>query len=109
MTRVINSSEFQTEVLDNTDVVLIDFFAEWCRPCKMLAPAIEGLSKEMTGKAKVLKVDIDKSSDIAQNYRIMSVPTIMIFKDGKVVEKIVGFQPKEVLKNKLVEYLLWLK
>ena len=105
MTKIINSSEFQNAVLDSSDVVLIDFFAEWCRPCKMLAPAVEELSKEMTGKAKVFKVDIDKSSDIAQDYRIMSVPTIMIFKNGKVIDKIVGFQPKEALKSKLVQYL----
>jgi len=105
MTRVINSSEFQTEVLESSDIVLIDFFAEWCKPCKMLAPVVEELSKEMIGKAKVFKVDVDKSGDIAQNYSIMGVPTVMIFKNGEDVYKMAGFQPKEVLKSKLVQYL----
>ena len=105
MTRIINSKEFQNEVLNSSDVVLIDFFAEWCKPCKMLAPAVEELNKEMTGKAKVFKVDVDKSGDIAQNYSIMGVPTVMIFKNGKDVYKMAGFQPKEVLKSKLIQYL----
>lgn len=104
MARVINSNEFQNEVLNSNDVVLVDFSAEWCGPCKMLAPVVEELSKEMAGKAKVFTVDVDKSGDIAQKYNIMSVPTVMIFKNGTVVDKVVGFQPKGVLKSKLEEY-----
>lgn len=101
MAKIINSSEFNTEVLNSGDVVLVDFFAEWCGPCKMIAPSIEELSSEMSGKAKVFKLDVDKTPDIAQKYGIMNIPTIMIFKDGKAVDKIVGFQPKHVLKGKL--------
>jgi len=104
MARVINSSEFQNEVLNSSDVVLIDFFAEWCGPCKMLAPAVEELSREMEGKAKVFKLDVDKSGDIAQKYNIMGVPTVMIFKNGAAVDKMVGFQPKQILRNKLDQY-----
>lgn len=104
MAKVINSNEFNNEVLNSSDTVLIDFFAEWCGPCKMLAPAVEELSKEMAGKAKVLKVDVDKSPDIARKYSIMGVPTVMIFKEGVEVEKMVGFQPKPVLKSKLEKY-----
>lgn len=105
MAKVINSREFKDEVLNsNNDVVLVDFFAEWCGPCKMLAPVVEELSIEMAGKAKVFKVDVDKSGDIAQKYGIMGVPTVMIFKNGTDVDKIVGFQPKEVLKSKVEQY-----
>jgi thioredoxin 1 len=104
MARVINSIEFKDEVLSSNDIVLVDFFAEWCGPCKMLTPVVEELSIEMAGKAKVFKVDVDKSGDIAQKYGIMGVPTVMIFKNGTEVDKIVGFQPKEVLKSKLDQY-----
>ncbi|MFT8316199.1 MAG: thioredoxin [Clostridium sp.] len=105
MAKVINSREFKDEVLNsNNDVVLVDFFAEWCGPCKMLAPVVEELSIEMAGKAKVFKVDVDKIGDIAQKYGIMGVPTVMIFKNGTDVDKIVGFQPKEVLKSKVEQY-----
>jgi len=104
MAKVINSGEFKDEVLNSNDVVLIDFFAEWCGPCKMLSPIVEELSKEMEGKAKVFKVDVDKSGDIAQKYGIMGVPTVIVFKNGTAVDKMVGFQPKEVLKSKVEQY-----
>lgn len=104
MARELNSNEFQDEVLSSKDTVLVDFSATWCGPCKMLAPIVEQLGTEMVGKAKVFKVDVDKSSDIAQKYNIMGVPTVMIFKNGAAVDKIVGFQPKEVLKGKLEQY-----
>lgn len=104
MAKVINSREFKDEVLNSNDVVLIDFFAEWCGPCKMIAAIVEELSKEMAGKAKVFKVDVDKSGDIAQKYGIMGVPTVIIFKNGTAVDKMVGFQPKEVLKSKVEQY-----
>ncbi|WP_010233449.1 thioredoxin [Clostridium arbusti] len=104
MAKVINSREFKDEVLNSNDVVLIDFFAEWCGPCKMLTPIVEELSKEMAGKAKVFKVDVDKSGNIAQKYGIMGVPTVIIFKNGTAVDKMVGFQPKEVLKSKLEQH-----
>jgi thioredoxin 1 len=104
MAKVINSNEFKNEVLNSKDLVLIDFTAEWCGPCKMLAPVVEELGREMEGKAKVFKIDVDKSGDIAQQYGIMSVPTIMFFKDGKAVDKMVGFQPKQAIKSKLEQY-----
>lgn len=105
MARVINNKEFQSEVLTSPDVVLIDFFAEWCGPCKMLAPAIEDISSEMAGKAKVFKIDVDKEGNIAQKYGIMSVPTVLIFQNGKPVDKMVGFQPKDIIKSKLEKYI----
>lgn len=105
MARVINNNEFQSEVLNSPDVVLIDFFAEWCGPCKMLAPAVEDISSEMAGKAKVFKIDVDKEGSIAQKYGIMSVPTVLIFQNGKPVDKMVGFQPKDIIKSKLEKYI----
>lgn len=104
MAREINSSEFQSEVLGSNGTVLVDFSATWCGPCKMLAPIIDELDTEVEGRAKVLKVDVDKSSDIARKYNIMGVPTVIIFKNGTAVEQIVGFQPKEILKSKLEKY-----
>ncbi|AKN31588.1 thioredoxin [Clostridium carboxidivorans P7] len=104
MAKVINSSEFQKDVLNSNETILVDFFAEWCGPCKMVAPVLEELSTEMEGKAKIFKVDVDKSGDLAEKYGITGVPTLMIFKDGKAVDKIVGFQPKEILKSRLQQY-----
>ena len=106
MSKEISSHEFQSEVLDSSGLVLVDFSAVWCGPCKMLAPIVEELSKELEGKAKVFKVDVDKSGDIAQRYNITGVPTVMIFKNGKEMDKMVGFQPKVTLKNKLKKYLV---
>jgi len=105
MAKVVNSSEFKSEVINSNDVVLVDFFAEWCGPCKMIAPALEELSREFEGKAKVFKVDVDKSGDIAGEFQVMAVPTLVIFKNGKVAETMVGFQPKNVLKNKLEKFI----
>lgn len=105
MAKVINNNEFESEVLNSPDVVLIDFFAEWCGPCKMLAPAVEDISSEMAGKAKVFKIDVDKEGSIAQKYGIMSVPTVLIFQNGKPVDKMVGFQPKDILKGRLEKYI----
>lgn len=105
MARELNSNEFADEVLNSNYTVLVDFSAVWCGPCKMLAPIVEELSTDMEGKAKVFKVDVDKSGDIAQRYNIMGVPTVMIFKKGEAVEKMVGFQPKEVIVSKLNQYL----
>ncbi|MGE5627394.1 MAG: thioredoxin [Solirubrobacterales bacterium] len=101
MAKVISSNEFNSEVLNSKDVVMVDFFATWCGPCKMLAPVLEELSNEMSGKAKVYKLDVDQSRDIAEKYEIRGVPTVMIFKNGEAVDTMVGFQPKEMLKNKL--------
>lgn len=104
MAKVINSNEFNNEVLKSNEVVLVDFSAVWCGPCKMLAPVIDELSVEMEGKAKVFKIDVDQSGDIAQKYGIMNVPTVIIFKNGEIVDKVVGFNPKEVLKTKLEQH-----
>ncbi|WP_294379530.1 thioredoxin [uncultured Clostridium sp.] len=95
--KIINSDEFRAEISEG--VVLVDFFATWCGPCKMLAPVLEELGEELTGKAKIVKVDIDQSMDLADEFRITSVPTMILFKNGKAVESLVGFLPKERIKQ----------
>ena len=104
MAKVINASEFKDLVLDSKGIVLVDFFATWCGPCKALAPTLEKLAPEFEGKVNIYKVDIDKSQQLASQYRVMSVPTMKIFKDGEVVETIVGLQPESALRDKLIYY-----
>lgn len=101
MVEVINSDAFKSEVEAYDGVAIVDFFATWCGPCKMLAPVLEQLSNEMDGQAKFLKVDIDASLDLARQFNISSVPTMVIFKDGKPVDTLVGFVPKENIAAKL--------
>lgn len=102
MANIINSQEFDNAIQNG--VVVVDFFATWCGPCKMLSPIFEELGEELE-KVKFVKVDIDKNSDLVQKFKIVSVPTIKIFKDGKEVDTLVGFMPKEVLKNKIEVHL----
>lgn len=85
--------------------VLVDFFADWCGPCKMMAPVVEQLAEELEGKAKVGKLNIDENMDIAEKYRVMNIPTFLIFKDGQEKERIVGAVSKNELKNKLEQTL----
>ena len=91
----VDSSNFASEVLQSDKPVLVDFFATWCGPCKMLAPVVEQIAQERAGSLKVCKLDIDDANDIAMTYRIMSVPTLLLFKGGQVVEQLVGAQPKD--------------
>ena len=88
------SADFDQVVLGAQEPVLVDFFATWCGPCNMIAPAIEEVSDEMEGKAHVVKLDIDQAPDIASRYHVTSVPTLMLFKDGEPVKKSVGAMPK---------------
>lgn len=104
MPKVINAEEFQKDVKDYKGVVLVDFFATWCGPCKLLGPILDKIAPEFEGKIPIYKVDIDASSQLAQEYRVMSVPTMKVFKDGEVVETIIGLQPENVLKDKLNYY-----
>ncbi len=97
MSEIINSQQFQEKVLDADKPVLVDFFATWCGPCKRLAPTIDEIAHEMEGKAYVYKLDIDQSQDVAVRYRVSSVPTLILFKDGEPAKKTIGAQPKAAL------------
>lgn len=99
--KVLNEIEFVKSVEESEDLVLVDFYAEWCGPCKMMAPILDQISEEVKDFAKVYKVDIDESQNLAVKYDIMAVPTMKIFKNGEVVEEIVGFQPKDGIIEKL--------
>jgi|TARA_B100000959_G_scaffold254072_1_gene285477 thioredoxin 1 len=90
-------ANFQDEVLNADQPVLVDFWAEWCGPCKMLGPVIDELAGEYEGKAKIGKIDIDNNRDAAVQYGIQSIPSIIIFKNGEVVNKFVGISPKDEL------------
>lgn len=95
----ITSENFEKEVLESNKPVLIDFYATWCGPCKMMSPIVEEIAKELEGKIKVFKVDTDEEQDLAIKYGIMSIPTFMVFKNGKVEKTAVGMRDKEELIN----------
>lgn len=105
MVITIREDNFEEEVLKSKVPVMLDFSATWCGPCKMVAPVVSELAADYMGKAKIAKLDIDESTAIAEKYQVMSVPTLMYFKDGKVVDKIVGAVPKGMLADKLNKIL----
>ena len=92
---------FKSEVIESSQPVLVDFWAEWCGPCKMIAPAIEELAADFDGKAKVVKVNVDEHPKLAQEYGVRSIPTLLFFRDGKVSEQLVGAAQKDTLAEKL--------
>jgi len=103
MTNIIDTNDFNAQI--EKGIVVVDFFATWCGPCKLLAPVYEELGNEMQDNAKFLKVEIDQNMDLAKQFMVSTVPTIMIFKDGKPVETMVGFMPKETIKTKVESYI----
>jgi thioredoxin 1 len=103
MALTINESNFQSEVIDSNVPVLVDFWAEWCGPCKMIGPVLEQLSSEVEGQAKVAKVNVDEARDLAVKYNVRSIPLLLFFKNGEVKDQIVGASvTKEQLKSKLL-------
>lgn len=104
MVQILNDNSFNEEI-NKEGVIVVDFFASWCGPCKMLAPLFEDLSNEMGDNANFFKVDIDQSLELARTYGINTVPTMLVFKNGEVVDKMVGFMPKESLRSKISEQL----
>ena len=105
MAQVINSEEFNNLVEHTEGIAVVDFFATWCGPCKMLAPVFQEVGNELDGKAKFYKIDIDASLDIARQFSVSTVPTIIIFRNGEPIERLVGFMPKENLLSKIREYI----
>ena len=102
MAKIINSQEFDNTI--ESGVVVVDFFATWCGPCKMLSPVIDELSGELEN-VNFVKVDIDQSMDLAQKFKIVSVPTLKVFKNGEEVDTLMGFMPKVVLKSKVEAHI----
>lgn len=93
--KITNTAEF--DAIKENGVVLVDFYADWCGPCKMISPILEELAKEYEGKVTIAKVNVDENGDIAGRYGVMSIPNLVLFKNGEVVKQVVGFQPKNQL------------
>src|SRR3954471_15710568 len=100
-TVIVGDSSFKAEVIDSAQPVLVDFWATWCAPCRAIAPALEELATQYKGKVKIAKVDVDDAQEVAQKFGIRSIPTLLMFKGGKVVEQIVGAVPKSKLEESL--------
>ncbi len=105
LTVEINQDNFDADVLGADKPVLIDFWAEWCGPCKMIAPVVDEIAQEYTDQLIVGKVDADENQDIMMKYGIMGIPTLILFKDGEAVARVTGFQPKERLLSKITPHL----
>lgn len=101
MADAVTSATWDQEVLKSPTLVLVDFWAVWCGPCRMVAPIVDEISKEYAGKLKVLKLNTDENPDVAGRYKIMGIPTLMFFKNGERVDQVVGAVPKAQLKTKV--------
>ena len=101
----VNEANFDDEVLQVTQPVLVDFTAVWCGPCKMLDPVIKQLAQDWDGKVQIFKLDIDENPDLAMRFQVLGVPTLMLFIEGKPVERLVGYQPKDRILAKLAPHL----
>lgn len=101
----LTGNNFKKEILDSDIPALVDFWAPWCGPCNRVAPTVEKIAKEYQGKLKVGKLNVDEAPDVASQYNIMGIPTLMIFKNGKVVEVIVGVEPKEYIEEKINQHM----
>ena len=100
-TVTVTDSTFEDVVLKSANPVLVDFWATWCRPCQMVAPILEELTVEYEGKLTIAKLDVDQNKETAQKFHVMSIPTMIIFKNGKPMTNIVGFKPKDQMKKEL--------
>ncbi|WP_071517168.1 thioredoxin [Geitlerinema sp. PCC 9228] len=101
----VTDATFKSEVLESEVPVLVDFWAPWCGPCRMVAPVVDEIAQQYDGKIKVVKVNTDESPNVASQYGIRSIPTLMVFKDGQKVDMVVGAVPKTTLANTLEKYL----
>ena len=101
----VTDTTFEAEVLQSTEPTLVDFWAEWCGPCRMVAPAVEAIAEEYDGKLRVAKMDVDANPSTPQGLGIMGIPTLILFKNGEEVTRIVGYRPKEALAEALLPYI----
>ncbi len=101
----ITDADFQQQVGQKDKAVLVDFWAEWCQPCRVMEPALEEISNEMSDKLVVAKLNVDENPEIAQQLQVMSIPTMILFKNGQAIDQLVGAMPKEAVVNKLAPHL----
>jgi thioredoxin 1 len=104
-TKVVTDATFDTEVLRSSKPVIVDYWAEWCGPCRMVAPVLEEIAGEHADKIEVVKLNIDENPQVAQRYHIMAIPTMSVFQNGEIVKQIVGAKPKAALLKELAEFI----
>lgn len=102
---ILSDTTFDEEINASTEPVLVDFWAEWCGPCKMIAPILDEIAEEQAGKLKVAKLNVDEAPAVAQRFEVMSIPTMIVFRDGKPAKRLVGAKPKAALVKDLAEFL----
>ncbi|HHY47283.1 MAG TPA: thioredoxin [Firmicutes bacterium] len=101
----VTDANFEAEISNYRGVALVDFWAEWCGPCRMMTPTVAELASDFQGRAKIAKLNVDENPETASAYGIMSIPTLIIFKDGRPVDKLIGVQPKSVLTQRIEKWL----
>ena len=105
MVQEIDMSSFKTEVINSDKVTVVDFFADWCGPCRKLSPIMDEIEQELTEKVKFTKINTDNNIELAQNYQISGIPTLLVFKNGEMVERMVGLMPKSSIIMNIEKYL----
>ena len=104
-TKAVTDSSFESDVLKSSKPVLVDYWAEWCGPCRQVAPVLEEIAKEYASKIDIVKLNVDENPEVVRTYGIMNIPTLTVFKDGQVVKEIVGAKPKSALLRELDDFL----